>query len=379
MTEIYLDQAATSKPRQEVIDAIMPYLTSYWHNPSGLYNAGAKVRYDIESVRNEIASLINARPDEIYFTSGATEANNWAIRGFDDACGGYKVDIITTPIEHSSIMKAIGNSNIRSNIKFFDVDSYGIVDLNSFDKNNDSWVFLASVIAANNEIGSVNDLKSISKIVHSNNGIFHTDATQMLPYIKIDVDEMGIDMLSASAQKLGGLKGAGFLYIRNSVKNKINPLIYGEQERGMRGGTENVIGIIAMGEAIKHINYDCSNLINMRDVFITELENIGCKLLGSRERRLPNNISIMLPEGCGGEEMLYLCDISMIEISTGSACNSHSKDSSHVLKAIGLSDEEAARVIRISLPYDLKPAEAQIALDEIKKGIKLLGGNMDYV
>lgn len=385
MYEIYLDSASTTKPVGSILDAIKPYIESYWHNPSSLYNNGVKVREDIEAVRNDIANLINAKPEEIYFTSGATEANNWVIRGYNEqSC--YTADIFTTPIEHKSIINVLENCNLRPCVEYIRIDNEGVVDLNWL-KQEIEWKcdigipLLTSIIAANNEIGTVQDLKKISDIVHSNNGdtIFHTDATQMLPYMPIDVEEMGIDMLSASAQKLGGLKGTGFLYIRDRIKDHIAPLIYGEQEQGMRGGTENVVGIIAMGEAIKHINYDNSNLTYMRDVFIYELEKMGCKLIGSKEHRLPNNISVMLPEGCGGEEMLYLLDMSLIEISTGSACNSQSKESSHVLKAIGLNDEEAARVIRISLSNDVKPAEVQRVLEEIKKCIKLLGGNMDNV
>lgn len=385
MYEIYLDSASTTKPVGSILDAIKPYIESYWHNPSSLYNNGAKVREDIEAVRNDIANLINAKPEEIYFTSGATEANNWVIRGYNEqSC--YTADIFTTPIEHKSIINVLENCNLRPCVEYIRINNEGVVDLNWL-KQEIEWKcdigipLLTSIIAANNEIGTVQDLKKISDIVHSNNGdtIFHTDATQMLPYMPIDVEEMGIDMLSASAQKLGGLKGTGFLYIRDRIKDRIAPLIYGEQEQGMRGGTENVVGIIAMGEAIKHINYDNSNLTYMRDVFIYELEKMGCKLIGSKEHRLPNNISVMLPEGCGGEEMLYLLDMSLIEISTGSACNSQSKESSHVLKAIGLNDEEAARVIRISLSNDVKPAEVQRVLEEIKKCIKLLGGNMDNV
>lgn len=385
MYEIYLDSASTTKPVGSILDAIKPYIESYWHNPSSLYNNGVKVREDIEAVRNDIANLINAKPEEIYFTSGATEANNWVIRGYNEqSC--YTADIFTTPIEHKSIINVLENCNLHPCVEYIRIDNEGVVDLNWL-KQEIEWKcdigipLLTSIIAANNEIGTVQDLKKISDIVHSNNGdtIFHTDATQMLPYMPIDVEEMGIDMLSASAQKLGGLKGTGFLYIRDRIKDHIAPLIYGEQEQGMRGGTENVVGIIAMGEAIKHINYDNSNLTYMRDVFIYELEKMGCKLIGSKEHRLPNNISVMLPEGCGGEEMLYLLDMSLIEVSTGSACNSQSKESSHVLKAIGLNDEEAARVIRISLSNDVKPAEVQRVLEEIKKCIKLLGGNMDNV
>lgn len=376
MDSIYLDNAATTKPVDSILDAIRPYIEEHWYNPSSLYSRGVSIRNTIECVRCQIASLINAEPNEIYFTSGATEANNWVIRGFDDACGGHNVDIITTSIEHASITRAVNNPNLRSNIKLFDIDGNGVIDLNSLNHNYNGWTFLASVIAVNNEIGTIQDLKKIASVVHSNNGIFHTDATQMIPHIKVDVKEIGIDLLSASAQKLGGLKGAGFLYIKNSIKNKIAPLIYGEQEGKQRGGTENVIGIVAMGEAIKHINYkDSYHMSLVRDCIIDKLENIGCKLIGHRTNRLPNNVCVMLPSGVGAEECLYMLDLADIMISAGSACNSHSKEPSHVLKAIGLSDEEASRVIRITFCNDITIEEIDVVVNEIKKVIELSSAN----
>lgn len=373
MNEIYLDTAATTMPCDSILNAITPYIKYHWHNPSSLYQNGVNVRNAIDDVRNRIAELINAEPDEIYFTSGAAESNNWVIRGFDDVCGGCNTDIIITPIEHSSIMKAVKNRNLLSNIKFFDVDSDGIVDLDTLDNHGKGWTFLASIIAANNEIGTIQDLKKVSNAVHSNNGIFHTDATQLLPHVRIDVKEMGIDLMSASAQKLGGLKGTGFLYIKNDVKNKIAPLIYGEQESGCRGGTENVVGIIAMGEAVKHISYKDSYRISLiRDCFASKLESIGCKLVGSKEHRLPNNLSILLPEGVSAEGLLYILDMCGIMVSVGSACNSHSVEPSHVLKAIGMSDNEAARVMRITFSSDLTTEEMDKTVSEIDKAIKLM-------
>lgn len=370
MNELYLDNASTTKPSDSILNAIMPYIEEHWHNPSSLYSNGVKVRNDIESVRKQVANLINAKPEEIYFTSGAAEANNWAIRGYDDKCCAGQ--IITTPIEHASIIKMIEKSHLQSNIKIADIDQYGVVKLDSLVPYNKYKSNLTSVIAANNEIGTVQNLKDISDKVHSYNGVFHTDATQMLPYMQIDVEKMGIDMLSASAQKLGGLKGAGFLYVKNSVKDMIEPLIYGEQERGMRGGTENVVGIIAMGEAIKYIDHDnISYMHNLQECFIGKLESIGCKLIGSKENRLPNHISIMLPDNVGGEELLYILDMSGIMISTGSACNSHSKEASHVLKAIGLTDEEASRVIRITFSSNLTMDDVYRTVGEIEKAIKL--------
>lgn len=378
MNTIYLDAASTTKPVDSVIDVIFPYIREYYHNPSSLYSYSVKVRNDIENVRKQIADLIHAKPEEIYFTSGASEANNWVVRGFDDAYGCMVSRIVSTNMEHASMHKALKNKALLSTVKYLDNDENGIVSIDSIHDNMTNNTSLVSVIAANNEIGTTQDLSQIADVVHSYNGIFHTDATQMLPYVPINVKKMSIDMLSASAQKFGGLKGTGFLYIKNSVKDKIAPLIYGEQEQGMRGGTENVIGIIAMGEAIKHIDYKRSQRMSlMRDCIIDELENIGCKLVGSKDNRLPNHVSVMLPEGCGGEEMLYMLDTSGICISTGSACNSHSKQPSHVLDAIGLTDEEAARVIRITFSSDLTVEDMDKAINEIKKAIDILTSDVE--
>jgi cysteine desulfurase len=220
--------------------------------------------------------------------------------------------IITTPIEHKSIIDAVNNPVLQSDIHFCKVDSEGIVDINSLKallEQNKEKKILVSVIMANNEIGTVQNIQKISKLVHSYNGILHTDATQALKYISIDVKEMGIDMLSASAQKLGGLKGTGFLYKRNDIN--LSPLIYGEQENRNRGGTENVIGIIALVEAIKHIDYESYyNLIYLRNHFIFELGKLGCTVNGSVHYRLPNNINVTFLQDVSAEnnKLLYLCD-----------------------------------------------------------------------
>lgn len=374
MSEIYLDNAATSRPLDSVMSAITPYITTCYHNPSALYNAGTKVRKDIEDVRKNVANLINADSNEIYFNSGSCEGNNQVIRGFDDANFYNESVIITTPIEHKSIINAVSNPVLQSDIHFCKVDSQGFVDMDSLQyllELNKGKQILVSIIMANNEIGTIQDLSKISNLVHSYNGILHTDATQALKYIPIDVKEMGIDLLSASAQKIGGLKGTGFLYKKNGIK--LYPLIYGEQENQYRGGTENVIGIIALGEAIKHVDYEYDlRLSVLRNNFISELKAMGCKINGSLDERLPNNISVILPKNVTGESMVYMLDLAGIAIATGSACDSHSIAASHVLKAIGLSDNEAARTIRISLPDNITMDEIDIVIYEIKKQIKLL-------
>ena len=373
MNDIYFDNASTTMPSQSVLEAIKPYIEEYWYNPSSLYSGGVKVRNDIEAVREQIAKFIHAKPEEIYFTSGAAEANNWAIRGFDDKYGFEVSRIISTNMEHASTHMALKNKGLRSVVRYLDNDMFGNVDVNSIHEHIVNYVSLASVIAANNEIGTIQDIKQIADVVHTYDGVFHTDATQLLPCVPINVKKMGIDMMSASAQKLGGLKGTGFLYIKNSIKDRIDPLIYGEQERGMRGGTENVIGIIAMGEAIKNIDYKCFKKVeNERDYLIFSLEGMGCKLVGSRDNRLPNHVSVMLPKDCGGEEMLYTLDTCGIKCSTGSACNSRSVEPSHVLNAIGLDKNESQRVVRFTLPNYVNRFCIDPVLDEVETAIKLL-------
>lgn len=377
---MYLDTAATTKPRKEVVDAVIPYMTDDWHNPSALYYVAKKVKRDVERVRYDIADLINAKSNEIYFTSGACESNSWAIRGWDDYVH-YGNDnyyrnsyIITTQVEHKSMMNAVMNPMLLSNVHLCDVDEYGFIDMKELErvlKDKHGNPMLVSVIAANSEIGTVQPLKEIADLVHKYGGVFHTDATQMLPHIPIDVEEIGIDMLSASAQKFGGLKGCGFLYKREGIE--IMPLIHGGQEGGKRGGTENTVGIIALGEAIKHIDYERNEELKfMRDYFVSELVDIGCKLNGSIVSRLPNNINVMLPEGIMGESLLYMLELSNVYISTGSACDSRSVNPSHVLKSIGLNDDEASRSIRISIPSD-------ITKDDIAKAVSVIEKEIDFL
>lgn len=380
----YLDVASTTKPKQEVVDAIVPYLTEQWYNPSSLYSAGTKVKKDIDGARKIVADLINADSDEIFFTSGACEANSWVIRGFDDVvhCDKDRLikmpearsAIITTPIEHKSMIEAVSNPMLYSDVYFCNVDHNGIVDMNSLEgylKQCENDTVLVSVIAANNETGIIQPLKEIADLVHKYDGIFHTDATQLLAHVPVNVNDIGIDLMSASAQKFGGIKGCGFLYKKKDID--LMPLIYGSQEGNQRGGTENVIGIIALGEAVKHIDYKSQARLSLiRDYFIEGLISIGCRLNGSKSNRLPNNINIMLPSGVSGESMLYMMDMSNVLLSTGSACNSHSVTPSYVLKSMGLSDEEAMRSIRITFSSDITKEEIDNVVNEMRKYIKLL-------
>lgn len=381
---IYLDSASTTKPKKEVIDAVMPYMTEMWYNPSSMYGKAVEVKSAIEEARCNVARFINAQPEEIYFTSGASESNNWVIRGWVDNHNIKKVTphIITTRLEHKSIINAIHNRNLNAEIHYVNNDENGLIDYSHLKKL--LWLYegepiLVSICAANNEIGTMQSLKNISDLVHKYDGVFHIDATQMLPYSPVDVNAFGVDVMSGSGHKLGAFKGSGFLYKKNGIS--IKPLIYGSQERSLRGGTENILGIIGLGEAVRHINFNNLNEIcNKRDYLIKELEDkFDCKLNGHRVCRLPNNVNVTFPHNITGEALLYTLDMSDIYISVGSACNSREIESSHVLRAIGLSDEQAARSIRITISEYITYEEIDKFIEELGKAIKLIEseGNHD--
>ena len=384
---IYLDEAATTQPSTEVISAMMPYLSEKWHNPSSLYSKAADVSKDIAKARKTVADFINAKEDEVFFTSGGSESNCWAIQGFVTHRSVIEElpCIITTNIEHHSISECVAMMNMLPCLVWYiGVDEYGNADIEELEealkcisKETKPSNILVSIGMANNEIGTIQNTKKLSEIIHSYGAIFHTDAVQAFGHIPIDVEDMGIDMLSASGHKIGAPKGIGILYKRNGIE--INPLIYGSQMDGMRGGTENVPYIIGMAKAVELIERYakpdmCQRIAYIRDYFIDKLEEIGCKLNGSRENRLPNNINVTLPHGLNGESMLYCMDMCDVYISTGSACNSKSIDPSPVLSEIGLGDD-AYNSIRITFPVGITKEEIDDVVSEMDKQIKILVNN----
>ena len=382
---VYMDAAATSRPYQEVIDAMMPYLTEQYFNPSSLYSNGVKVKNAIDDARKTVGDFINADANEIYFTSGGSESNCWAIRGFVDEvrCRCGKSVVITSQIEHKSIMECVKAIN-RLGVEtwYIGVDEFGYIDVKQLiykiERATNNGIrpknILVSIQLANNEVGTIQDIKKISGIVHSYGCVLHVDAVQALGQIKIDVKDMGIDMLSASAHKIGACKGTGVLY--KNDKTNIKPLIFGSQMNGMRGGTENVAGIVGMAKAVeiaKDSIRHSSELSNKRDYLIMMLRHMGCHLNGAvLSNRLPNNVNVILPNGVGAEEMLYMLDLSDIMVSTGSACNSRMKKPSHVLIAMGLTDDEAARSIRLTLNRDITYDDIDECVNEISNAIKLI-------
>ena len=374
----YLDTASTVQPKQEVIETMMPYLTEQWHNPSSLYSESTKIKKDIERARKIVGNFIGANNDEIYFTSSGSESNCWVIQGFVNYCNrrNKEATIITSVIEHKSIMECVKCAN--ADVNYVDVDKFGVIDTHCLElllhnAYNEAKEILVSIQFANNEIGTIQDIKTIARLVHKYEGILHTDAVQVVGQIPIDVKELEIDMLSCSGHKIGAPKGIGFLYKKNGIE--IDPLIYGSQMDGMRGGTENVAYIMGMAKAIELCDISEDKIIEMykkRDYFIGCLEyKFGCKLNGY-SYRLPNNVNVTFPQNITGEALLYMLDMSDIKISTGSACNSKSIEPSYVLKAIGLADEEAMKSIRISIFDGITYKDIDEIIEEINKAIKLI-------
>lgn len=376
---IYLDNAATTKPRPEVIESMMPYLTEKWHNPSSLYNSALKIKEDIEAVRKAAGRFIGANSDEIYFTSSGSESNCWAISGFCHYWNLLKIRpvIITSTIEHKSILECV--KNMIADVYYVDVDDNGLIKLDVLsDILNDisllNLPLLCSFQLANNEIGTIQDIKKISNMIKCFGGLLHADCVQAFGQIPIDVDEMGIDMLSASGHKIGCPKGIGFLYIRNGTT--ISPMIYGSQMNSMRGGTENVPYIVGFGKSLELCDTSSEKvkeICDKRDFFIEQLETkFGCKLNGHPTYRLPNNVNVTFPQNITGESLLYMLDMSNINISTGSACNSKSIEPSYVLKAVGLSNTDAMRTIRITLSDNILYKDILDTIEEISTAVKLI-------
>lgn len=386
--QLYLDSAATAKPNKEVLKAVMPYLTDDFYNPSSIYSDGVRVRRAIDNARESIAGFINADTDEIFFTSGSSESNCWAIQGYllAGVMDISTTSIVTTKIEHKSIMECVdamerfGNATYYCDVTYLDVDKDGFVNMEQLEsvfkdrEEPDYYDIFVSIQLANNECGVIQDIKAISDIIHKYGGILHVDATQAFGQIPIDVKAMGIDMLSASAHKLeGGFKGVGLLYKKKDIE--IQPIIYGSQNAGLRGGTENVAGIVGFAKAVELASEEMEDKLALsvkRDYFISELTRNGCKLNGASVHRLPNNINVMLPEGIGSEELLYMLDLDDIQCSAGSACNSHSKKPSYVLKALGLTDEQAARSIRFTISSDITYEAIDYVVEKVVKIMKII-------
>lgn len=373
----YFDYAATTPVLPQVIDRMIPYFNESFKNPSGNYEPAEIISSEINEARKYIASAIGAKAPEIYFTSGGTESDNWALRGIMLANEHKGRHLITTEIEHHAILNTCGFLTLHGyEVTYLPVEKNGIVNPNSLRNAIRDDTVLVSVMFANNEIGSIQPIKELSKITHSKGALFHTDAVQAFCHIPIDVNEFGIDLLSASSHKCYGPKGVGFLYKRNGVD--IDPLMYGgSQEKNLRAGTYHVPGIIGFGEAVRlcreTLTRRYNREISIRNYIIYRLKHEipGIRINGDRYKRLPNNINVSF-DNIEGESLLILLDSCGIDVSTGSACNSKSTEQSHVLKAIGLSEEVAKGSIRITLGNDTTRNDADFLISMIKENVAKL-------
>ncbi|CCJ34642.1 cysteine desulfurase NifS [Caloramator australicus] len=351
---VYMDHAATTYVKKEVLEEMLPYFTENFGNPSSVYTFARKSKRAIEDAREKVAKALNALPDEIFFTGGGSEADNWAIKGVAFANKDKGNHIITTKIEHHAVLHACEYLEKHGfEVTYLDVDEYGMVDLDELKRAITDKTILITIMFANNEIGTIQPIAEIGKIAREKGIIFHTDAVQAIGNVKIDVKEMNIDLLSLAAHKFYGPKGVGALYIRKGVK--IDNLIHGGgQERRRRAGTENLPGIVGLGKAIELATEDIDGhnekIRKLRDRLLNGImEKIPyTKLNGHPERRLPGNINVSF-RFIEGESLLLLLDQFGICASTGSACSSGSLDPSHVLLAIGLPHEIAHGSLRLSL------------------------------
>lgn len=374
---IYLDNAATTQVYPEVLETMLPYFTECYGNPSSIYSFAGEANRAVTDAREKIAKVINAKTEEIYFTGGGSESDNWALKATAEAYESKGKHIITTKIEHHAILHTCEYLEKKGyEVTYLDVDENGTVKLEDLKAAIRPDTILISVMAANNEIGTIQPIEEIGRIAREHNILFHTDAVQAFGHVPIDVDKMNIDMLSASSHKVHGPKGIGLLYIRKGVK--IRSFIHGgAQERQRRAGTHNVPGIVGFGKAAEFAYQNMENSIryetDLRDYLINRVltEIPYSRLNGEKEMRLPNNANFCF-RFIEGESMLILLDQKGICASSGSACTSGSLDPSHVLLAIGLPHEIAHGSLRITLSEKTTKEEIDYTVDELKQIIERL-------
>jgi cysteine desulfurase len=350
---IYLDNAATTPVLDEVLDEMMPYMKERYGNPSSIHKLGREANNALQLARRRILQLINAKGN-IIFTSGATEANNLALKGFAYSMKGRGNHIITSSVEHEAVLEPCKELEKDGfDVTYLPVDKYGIIDLNALENSISDKTILISIMFANNEVGTIQPVKEIAEIAHRHDIAFHTDAVQVVGKIPVDVQSLGIDMVTLSAHKMYGPKGVGALCINNDLK--IEPVMHGGgQEDEIRSGTQNVAGIVGMGKAaesaMQHIDEYAGHVKKLRDVLNDSiLSKIKySKLNGHPVQRLPNNAHFTFL-GVNGEDLIIKLDENGIAASTGSACSVHKQKASHVLKAMGFNHEEITGSLRLTL------------------------------
>lgn len=369
---IYLDHAATTAVHPDVLKEMLPYFTDKFGNPSSVYGFAANNKNKLTEARETIAGALGAKSEEIYFTAGGSESDNWALKCTAEAYGVHGGHIITTKIEHHAILHTCKYLQNRGyDVTYLDVDENGLVDLNTLEAAIRPDTFLISIMFANNEIGTIEPIKEIGEIAHRHGILFHTDAVQAFGQIPIHVDEMNIDMLSASGHKLNGPKGIGFLYIKKGLKLK-SFIHGGQQERGRRAGTENVPGIVGIAKACEIAMAEMEERMKketeLRDYLIERIlkEIPYTRLNGHSKKRLPNNVNISF-QFVEGESILIMLDMAGICASSGSACTSGSVDPSHVLLAIGLPHEIAHGSLRLTIGYENTKEEMDTVVDNLKR------------
>ena len=372
MKTIYFDHAATTAVAPEVKEAMEPYFCENYGNASSLYELGYKSKEAINIARVNVAKAINTKPNEIYFTSCGSESDNLAIKGVARAHRQNRNHIITSRIEHPAVLNTCRQLEKEGfKVTYLDVDKNGFIDLEELKNSINSKTILVSIMFANNEVGTIEPIKEISRIVHSNNAIFHTDAVQAVGNIKIDVKEMGIDLLSMSAHKFYGPKGVGALYVRDGI-DFIQLQNGGHQENDKRAGTENVAGIVGLGKAIEIANdnvmHNNGKLLNLRNYCIEQIKNRIPYIIinGDLNSRLPGNINISFLY-VNGKDLVKLLAKKGICTSSGSACSSGLPQPSHVLLAMGLSEDIASSALRITLGKENTKEDIDYFVDELEK------------
>lgn len=369
---IYMDNAATTKVTDSVLNAMLPYLRENYGNASAIYSLGQKSRAAIENSRIKIAEILKTKPSEIYFTSSGTESDNWVIK--ESLNPREKHHIISSRIEHPAILNSLkAVKSLGSDYSLISVDQEGFVNLDELSEKIRDNTKLISIMFANNEIGTIEPIEEISKIARENNILLHTDAVQAMGNVKFNLRDLDVDMLSISGHKLGAPKGIGILYIKEGTE--ISPFINGgEQERGMRASTENVASIVGIGRALEdaYVNIDANieYTRDLRDYTIEKLLNIdGIILNGPREKRLPGNINITLKD-TKPQTMVQYLDMYDICVSSGSACAAGSINPSHVLRAIGRNEEDSLSMLRLSLNHNNTRKECDYVVEKISQGMK---------
>ena len=365
MKEYYLDNASTTKVDKKVVSVMNEFMLKEYGNPSSVHSLGENARKEIERVRKEIASEIGCKAWEIIFNSGTSEGNNHVLKGLSKK--GNRNKILVSEIEHPSVLECERDLREKG-FKFekIKVDENGFVKFSELMKKIDSRTLLVSIMHVNNEIGTIQDIKKIGEYCREKKVLFHVDTAQSFGKIRIDVNKMKIDFLTAGAHKINGPKGIGFLYVREGVKLK-SLISGGNQERKERSGTENVPGIVGFGKAleiIKKINRDKVKIV--RDELIEELERIGGKINGDREKRIWNNVNVSFP-GLEGESMAVYLSEKKVYVSTGSACANNGNKNSYVLRAIGLNKKEIESSLRITLGSEIKMKDVKQIVERIGK------------